>query len=254
MKKLVMILMLGAVAGLVSAQNTMMMEEPQNEVEVTGDVGLYSAYVWRGQVLNDTAVIQPSLTVAKGPLSLNIWGNYDINGKAGNQDWAFHEVDFTLAYAVPMTSDDLSVDVGLIHYTFPNTAASDTDELFVTTVFNNIILTPTISVYVDVEAVNGWYGNLALSQCFSVSDALGFEVGASAGYGNNNYNDSYFGFNSDSGMNDYNAYVSAGYALAEDIELGALLQYTYLDGAMQNSGNYEQDDMLWGGLSVSYTF
>lgn len=254
MKKFLLMLTLGAVAGLGFAQDEMMVAEETSDVEVTGDIGLYSAYVWRGQVLNDDLVAQPSLTVSKGNLSLNIWGNYNINGQGGQDDFDLSEVDYTFAYSVPMNTDDLSVDVGLIHYTFPGVAVDDTDELFISTVFNNIILTPVLSVYYDVNEVedNGIYANFALSQAFCVSEALCFELGASVGWGDDNYNEAYFGATSSSGMNDFNTYVSADYMVNDSVSVGALLQYTLLDGA--HAGSYLQDDLVWGGVSVSYAF
>jgi uncharacterized protein (TIGR02001 family) len=256
MKKFLLMLMLSAIAGLGFTQDQVMASDDQGDIEVSANIGLYSAYVWRGQVINDHLVAQPSLDLSKGLFSLNIWGNYNINGKGGQDDFDLSEVDYTFAYSVPMNTDDFSVDVGLIHYTFPGVNVDDTDELFISTVFNNIILTPVLSIYYDVNEVpgDGVYANLAFSQAFCISDPLCCEIGASVGWGNNDYNEHYFGATSSYGMNDYNIYTSVDYMLSEQLFVGARLQYTYLDGAQQNSGNYLADDLVWGGINLSYEF
>jgi uncharacterized protein (TIGR02001 family) len=253
MKKFLLMLTLGAIAGLGFAQDEMRVSEDRSDVSVTGEVGLYSAYVWRGQVLNDDLVAQPQLTLSKGAFSLNVWGNYNINGKGSQDDFDLSEVDYTFAYSLPMNTDEFSVDVGLIHYTYPESGDDATDEIFLQSSFHNIILTPVLSVYYDVDEVDGLYMDLAVSQAFCFSDALCAEIGGSIGWGNNDYNDFYFN-DGGSGMNDYNVYVSSDYKLSENMSVGALLQYTYLDGAQRSSGEYLGDDLVWGGVSVSYTF
>jgi len=256
MKKLISTIAIGMAAGLVCAQDVVMVEQQPSDVSVNADVGLYSAYVWRGQVINDNMVVQPSATVAKGPFSLNIWGNWNATDNA-SQDTG--EIDYTAAYTLPdaIFTDAVTVDVGAIFYTFPGNGngTESTEEIFTTATFNNILLTPVVSVYYDVDQVNGWYGNFALSQGVEISDAMTAEIGGSIGYGTRNYNKTYFGNDNGSGaVNDYNIYVSADYALTENLSLGALLQYTMLDGGVDDSGNYDADDLVWGGINLSYTF
>lgn len=256
MKKLISTIAIGMAAGLVCAQDVVMVEQQPSDVSVNADVGLYSAYVWRGQVLNDNMVVQPSVTVAKGPLSLNVWGNWNATDNA-SQDTG--EIDYTLAYTLPESifTDAVTVDVGAIFYTFPGNGneAESTEEIFATSTFNNILLTPVVSVYYDVDQANGWYGNLAVSQGVEISDAMSAEVGGSIGYGTKNYNQYYFGNNTHNGaVNDYNIYVSTEYALTENLTLGALLQYSALDSGVNDSGKYDANDLVWGGISLSYTF
>jgi hypothetical protein len=263
MKKLLFAMMIGMTAGLVMAQDAVMVEKQQADLAVTGNVDLYSAYVWRGQIINDGPVAQPSLTVAKGPVSLNVWANYNIDGKDGNEDTDVSETDFTFSYTIPDSSDNFDINVGAIHYALSNSGATnasdDTTELFVSSTFNNIILTPVASLYYDADEAEGWYGSLALAQGFEISDALTAEVGGSVGIGESSYNDYYFG-KSGASMNDYNVYVSASYAVTEDLSLGAKLAYTMLDGAVadeakdKTKGGFGADNTLWGGVTLSYQF
>lgn len=254
MKKLISTIAVGMVAGLVCAQDVTMVEQQPSDVSVSGDVGLYSAYVWRGQVLNDNMVVQPSVTAAKGPFSLNVWGNWNATDNA-SQDTA--EMDYTAAYTLPLNSDDVSADVGMIYYTFPGSGnqAKPTSEVFTEATFNSILLTPVVSLYYDMLQANGWYGNFALSQDVEISDALTATIGGSIGYGTKNYNRYYFGNNTHNGaVNDYNVYVSTEYALTEKLTLGARLQYSVLDSSVDDSGNYDANDLVWGGINLSYKF
>lgn len=254
MKKVLFSVVIGMMASMVVAQDAVVVKEQPSDFSINSDVGLYSAYVWRGQVLNDRMVVQPSVTAAKGPFSLNVWGNANV---VTDDQTDTTEVDYTAAYTLPLNTDALSVDVGAIFYTFPGHGndASPTEEVFIKSTFNSIILTPVASIYYDVDEVDGFYGNLALSQSVEISDAMTAEIGGSVGYGTRNYNDSYFGDSNGSGaVNDYNIYVSTEYALTEKLSLGALLQYTMLDGSVEGSGNYLADDLVWGGINLSYKF
>jgi len=262
MKKMLLTVVMGAVAGLVVAQEPIIIQE-EADVEMFGEIGLYSAYVWRGQIFDDYN-LQPSLTVAKGPVSLNVLGIYNVDGKDGRADNDLMETDFTLVYRVPDNTDDFDVDVGIIKYTFNHvdgsTLDSDTEELFVTAVFHNIVLTPVASLYKDLDANKGWYASLALSQPLEVSDAMVLEAGASIGLADGGYNKANYSTPVKTvrggGVNDYNISLKASYVVTDDITLGALVQYTLLDdkidsGARANNG---ADNTLWGGINLSYTF
>jgi uncharacterized protein (TIGR02001 family) len=253
MKKIAWITAIGVIAGTVAAQSDVTLQ--MSDVSVGADVGLYSAYVWRGQIVNNNPVVQPSVTATKGPFSLNVWGNWNVNDNRSRNDSA--EIDYTFAYTLPESvfTEAVTMDVGVIAYTFPGSGnqVKPTEEVFAAATFNEILFTPVASVYYDVDQVNGWYGNLALSQGVEISDAMTAEIGASVGYGTRNYNKAYFGEDNGSGaINDYNVYASTDYALTENLSLGALLQYTRLDNGV--GSDVGQNDVLWGGLSLAYKF
>jgi uncharacterized protein (TIGR02001 family) len=261
MKKLLFTVVIGAVAGLVVAQEPLMIQE-QADVAVSGDVGLYSAYVWRGQIYEDFN-LQPSLTVAKGPVSLNILGIYNLDGKDGRPDNDLTETDFTLAYRIPDNTDDFDIDVGIIKYTYTDASGTfdtDTEELFITAIFYNIILTPVASLYHDLDRNEGWYGSLAVSQPLEISEAMKLEAGASIGMADGGYNSTeYTGTTKSSSggsLNDYNISLKASYVVTDDLTLGARVQYTLLDGKINDGAKDKNgsDNVLWAGISLSYTF
>ena len=255
-KKFLFSIVIGMVAGLVMAQDTVVLQEKTSDVSVNADVALYSAYVWRGVIINDNMVAQPSVTAAKGPFSLNVWGSWNAVTRYDGDDDT--EVDYTATYTLPLNTDVVTMDVGLLSYTFPGSGngAKPTEEVFLKSTFNNILLTPVATVYYDVDQVNGWYGNLALSHGVEICDALSAEIGGSVGYGTRNALVAYGVEDNGSGaVADYNVYVSTDYALTEDLSLGALLQYTRLDGGVGNDVDGAQNnDILWGGVTLSYKF
>jgi len=69
-----------------------------------GDVtiDMYSAYVWRGQVLTTGGVLQPAFSM-ETPIGLNLgaWGNMDLTDK-NQEQWEFNEVDLMASYALPL--------------------------------------------------------------------------------------------------------------------------------------------------------
>jgi uncharacterized protein (TIGR02001 family) len=250
MKKLICTIAIGMIAGLVVAQDAAMVQQQPSDVSVNADVGLYSAYVWRGLIINNRMVAQPSVTAAKGPFSLNVWGNFDVAEADGDNT----EVDYTAAYTLPLNIDAVTVDVGMIFYTFPGNASDvpATEEAFVQATFNNIILTPVASLYYDIDEAHGWYGNLAVSQGVEISDAMTAEIGGSMGYGTRNYNNFTAGADY-AAFCDFSVHASTEYALTEKLSVGALLQYSYLNyevakAAGQNTG------IVWGGVNLSYKF
>ena len=229
------------------------------DIAVNGSVDVFSAYVWRGQVLNNGLVAQPSLTLEKMGFSLELWSNYNIDGTNGREDTDFTEIDFKLAYQIPVTTDDFSLQVGLIHYTFPESKGQegwkDTTELFVSAVFPSIILNPTIDIYYDCDQGKGWYGSFGLSHTFELSDALDFTLGGSIGYAESGFAQASYGDTANSGWNDYNVYASASYALTDKLSLGAKIAYTVLDDSYADRDEYDAaGDLIWGGVSLSYQF
>src|SRR4030065_2647344 len=72
--------------------------EPKGSGTVSVDV--MSNYVWRGQKLTNSWVIQPSVGIAYGSFGANIWANYDSDSQVdeGDEHGEFSETDLTLRY------------------------------------------------------------------------------------------------------------------------------------------------------------
>jgi len=237
--------------------------------EASLDMAVNSAYVWRGQVLNDETVIEPSLTVStKYGLSFNTWANFNLTDSLGkDSEREFNEVDLTVSYDVPVEVLDLTVGVG--EYTYPHQTIQDGDgsvratpgtrEVFVTLGKENLPLSPSASVYYDCDEVNGFYGLVSVSQGLEVTKELSVDATLSVGAANNDYNQTYFGVD-DNALNDGNAKLGATYAFSDALSLGGYVMYTYLldssirDAAKANDAYFNKGDILSGGVSLGYSF
>jgi len=154
-----------------------------------------SRYVWRGLNLTDDPVSQSSVTFAWKGLSLNLWGNMDLTDVNGNND-EFNEVDYTLDYSG--SCGKLNYSVGAIRYHFPNTNFAGTTEVY-GALGLDVPLSPTLTVYADVDEADGWYGTFSIGHTFenvvtvSESVAASLELSASIAYADSDYNNFYFG-------------------------------------------------------------
>jgi uncharacterized protein (TIGR02001 family) len=236
--------------------------------DITADIA--SAYVWRGQVLNDEAVLQPGFTL-ETPVGvyLNTWANMDLTDKFDNSG-EFTEVDLTLGYTLPMPEDSIvGVEVGVIEYLFPKEGDwsadssegavkgydADTRELYAALAVDSL-LSPSLSVYYDCDEVSGWYVTAGIAQGFDLTDLLSLELGVSVGWASERYNKAYFGVE-DNQFNDMNIGGSLAYAVSEEISIGAGAAYTFLlDSKIRGAAkeSYEDKDAFYGSLNLAYVF
>lgn len=251
MSKMIKTMMATATALLVTGGAAM-----AAEASIGADV--MSAYVWRGQVLNDEVVLQPDFAASTDfGLSFDVWGNMDLTDNLGASG-KFSEIDLVAAYTVPMPEDSIvGVDLAVINYQFPQ-AGGDTTELGATVGFDTF-LAPFVAANWDIDAVAGGIylsAGLGYEQAVDEEGALVLNAAAAIGWGNSDYNKGYFGSDS-SAMNDANLSAGASYAVSETVSLGLSVAYSAMidsdieDGAEATFGD---KDSFYGGLSASYSF
>lgn len=241
--------------------------EDAAESSASLDVSGLSAYVWRGQVLNDEAVLQPSLTVSKGGFTINWWANAALTDATTGDSGEFTEHDIGLSYAFTCPLTGAGVTLGLVNYDFPNQALTDTNgavnalvadttEAYVILAFGEVPLAPTLSVYYDFKEVDGLYGNLGVSHSFELNDKASLNASASVGFANSDYNSVYFGVDDDA-LNDANIGLSVPFTVTESLTITPGVQYTWLpesdikDGA---EGLYKDTEQVVGSIKASYAF
>jgi hypothetical protein len=127
--------------------------------------------------------------------------------------------------------------VGAIYYDFPGCAADgsrcpDTTEVYWGLNFD-LPLSPSLTVYHDVDEAEGSYVSLALGQCIEKIAELGphipiaMEIGASLGWGSGSYNKYYWGTDQ-SKLNDFVLSVSFPVMIGDDLTLSPNLNYVTL--------------------------
>ncbi|MBE9531577.1 MAG: hypothetical protein IME98_02090 [Proteobacteria bacterium] len=142
-------------------------------VDTSGSFGMdfMTNYVWRGtQLSDDSAVLQPSVTGTYGPVSVNLWSNYDIEAQDNT------ETDFTISYSRAI--DKISLDVGYIYYDL--VGGDDTAEVFVSVGYDTL-LSPNVTLYTDIEQdTGGSFAVASISHDLELSQGLVVSLGASA--------------------------------------------------------------------------
>jgi hypothetical protein len=249
-----------ALAGMVASAG-----EEQTEpaaVEVDADVPVLSAYVWRGQVLNDEAVFQPALNLTKGGFGLNVWGNFNLTDRV-TDDADFSEIDLTISYGGKRGS--VGWGVGLIEYLFPNSTLTtdaggagypSTREAYASVSLPDLVVVPTLSVYRDIDEGNGTYASFGLGYDRALTDKLTLNVSAALGMADADYNAFYFGIE-DAALNDANLGASVSYSVSKNLTITPSVQYTWLpDGDIKDAAGalYYGKDQVVGGLNINYVF
>ena len=236
--------------------------------ETTLEVGLASAYVDRGQVINDNPVFQPQLTLSQYNYSLNLWANYDFGANMDNVRNAVSEFDIAFAYSLPIDINQIAFDIGLINYNYPGNGDSSnpsTTELFLSSTFLSFqnIFTSSVTMFADIQEYPGVYFLFDVFAPYELSEYVGLIYGFSAGYGNTSYNDEQWSVNpsnsnNDAGWTDFNFYVNASYEVSDTLTAAASLNYMSLNGSAYESAardiGYQANQILWGAVNLAYDF
>lgn len=253
----------GSVWAQESAAPAVKEESPDTGISFDATLDLYSAYVWRGEVINDEPVWQPGATVSYsmgeyGTLSGNVWANFNATGNLDHDHFCgMDELDYTASYAVDV--GPVSLSAGHIWYTFPSisdtTYAHSTREVFATAAYNNDIVTPFVKGYYDYESdIEGFYGNVGLTKSVDITDQFSVGGETSLGMADDNYMDFAFGSN-DSGFVDFNAALFCSYAITDNLSIGARIAWmSLLDSDARDAQTYSDNDMVWGGINLAASF
>jgi hypothetical protein len=159
-------------------------EKPTGEISVS----VLSAYIWRGQELTrNSIVLQPSATVGYKGFSVNVWGNLDskpYSAVAANYGGKYTETDYTISYSKKFGI--VQVTPGYIYYALgaPYSGAAaplDSQEVFLTLGLDTI-LSPTLTVYKEIDHYHQWYAILGVSHTFALHEKVGLKLAATASY------------------------------------------------------------------------
>jgi len=256
MKKSSKRIIAGLVAGLCALPG-MQFTASADPVEVSLDVPVLNAYVWRGQVINDRAVVQPSMTITKGGFTFNYWQNFDLDEQGTGNSMEFSEHDITLAYTFTCPVTGAGITAGIVNYDFPNSTAADTREGYISLGFGDCPLAPTLSVYRDFREANGFYANIAFSHSIPlVEETASLDLGFSTGAADSDYNSYYFGVDKTK-MNDGTVSASIPYKITDSLTIKPGVAYVWLwDSDIEDAADslYYGKDQVVGSLTASLTF
>jgi hypothetical protein len=257
-------------------------EKKQEEAKVTGEIAasVLSAYIWRGQELSrDSVVIQPSATVNYRGFTANIWGNLDTDPYSvtgGENSSNYTETDVTLSYTHKFGI--VSAGAGYIYYglaaaTPGGTDLLDSQEIFVSLGLGTI-LSPTLTVYKEVDHYHQCYATLGISHTFALHEKVGLKLAAQASYLKSDDETTYAEYDSDSlattdkfnNFHDGVVSLSLPVAVTGNLTITPTVSYVFplsddakyemrargLQGAAVPSD--KDSSYLYGGVTLSLTF
>jgi len=230
--------------------------EDKIDFEITADY--FSKYIWRGQNLSDDPVFQPGLSAGYKGLTAAIWGNLETTS-INNNSGEFTEWDYSLDYSGELPGiKGIGYSIGLINYHFPS-VVGDTTEFYWGLNFD-LPLSPSITVYHDVDEAEGSYISLAFGHSLEKVAELGpdlpvgMEIGASLGWGSGSYNKYYWGTDQ-SKLNDLAFSVSFPIEIAGWTVAPSLNYITLLSDDIRDTDAYGTDsDFFFAGISLSKSF
>ena len=145
MKKILVIICLSMFVTVLMADNV-------EDIKVSATVEAVSAYVYKGATWNDGMVFQPSCEVTTGPITMGIWGNYDVaNYNKTLQENETSEVDFYVSY--DMSIKDVDISGGYSVFTYPHYDYETEQEISLKFTLSKVTVNPFITVK---HGLDGW--------------------------------------------------------------------------------------------------
>jgi uncharacterized protein (TIGR02001 family) len=214
-----------------------------SQIEMSSTLTLVSRYIWRGfdTIPNNKPALQPSLilNLGKSGLWFNLWSAVAL------ADTDFVELDFILGYD-KVLSKDVALLSGIGYFTFPSypnypDKSSTSPEIYLGTTFSSIPLSPRLTAYYDFNLGDGLYATLDLQKSF----LLGGKVLCTTfllGY-----------------TNQYRSIVDPGlsdicFGLSTDFVFKRLTLTPCLNYVIVPNETINQENEIWGGLSINYDF
>ncbi|HMK50526.1 MAG TPA: hypothetical protein VK435_10775 [Thermodesulfovibrionales bacterium] len=229
------------------------------EIKTSGSasVDVMSNYVWRGQKLSNSWVVQPSVAITYGAFGANIWANYDSDSKIdeGDGHGEVTETDITLTYT--RSIDKWTFGAGYIYYALD--AANDTQEVYLSASYDTL-LKPTLTVYYDYDEGQGAFIVASIGHSLELIKNTTLNLGASASY---NVNNKVMGFNDkgDDFSNFYNAELSSSLNIpvTKALTITPKIAYSFplSDDAKEAIKSISDDgkkDIVYGGVNVTLSF
>ncbi len=218
---------------------------------VSAETAVYTDYVWRGFLLDDDPVIQPSASLGLYGVTVSFWSSFDIvedDGVDGD------EVDVAVDYTYE--HDHFTLSVGNTWYTFPP-ADADSQEVYLGGSINvpireDLTLSPSLTWYYDYGDIGdgggkGHYIVAGLGHSIPLADS-GLSVDLSGHVG---YNHELFieGDGGDCGI---------GAGLTIPLYAGCTFSpgvyYSLPFGDLEDSDDGNQDDELYAGAAFTFTY
>jgi hypothetical protein len=241
--RILILTVLAAVCGVMWAA-----DGPGLRIEITP----LSLYHFRGQMMTNGPVLQSTATAAYRGAHAMVFTNVDLD-RANQRPWTFDEVDLDAGY--DYEREKITLSVGGIRYTFPNTELPSTAEVYGGIGFKTL-LHPSVKVFRDVDAFQGTYITLDASQPVSLyrgNSGAKWEAVFSAGFGigSARHNLAYYGVHQ-AGAADLHPTLTLPLTLGRWRLTPTLGYVTLLDGALRR-GPVPHAHNVIAGIGLAFT-
>lgn len=221
-----------------------------SQVRAAGDLDLavrssfLSRYVWRGVSVEGKPVLQQSVNLSGRGLSLELWGNFDLSRSDG-----MNELDVTAGYVRSVGAFNL--ECGLVYYTFPNTSAGVTTELYLG-VNRTSALNPWFRVYRDIRLADGAYCGFGIAPVLPCPGEKELSLGLGFGFGSSGFNRFCYGVDK-AALTDFQINLNLPLDLAGRCRLTPSAGFSaLLDSGIRKA--VATDGFFIAGLTVSFPF
>jgi len=166
------------------------------QAELSGDVTLASAYMWRGLTVVNLPVLQPSLALS-APLGLatvtgTLWSNIELGKYDGSSDIsesggtsAFNVAELDPSLEVSLPIGEHTVAVGVDGFLYVNGAGYTADDN-AAEIFARIDLAlpgaPSLGFWRDVTQIDGSYLEASFSHSFALTETVSLDLWSAAGW------------------------------------------------------------------------
>jgi hypothetical protein len=241
------------------ATNTFSQQVRKGKLGGGADLTIVSQYIWRGYVHNEDVVAQPDFYLKYDNFLASVWGSLDMTDREElgiDAKGEFSEVDYVFQYTIPAKLLNLSFGYSL--YTYPNTPdelRETTQELYAKGGFK-VFLEPTVELYYDLDAVEGWYGRVSATYT-QPQGSVEWKLRGSVGFASEDFCNYYFGGREE--LFDKSSFCDLEIRLFTRIDLGSNFELTpfvavsyLLDSELRDA--YDSHGEFFGGLNVSWVF
>ncbi|MBL8732035.1 MAG: hypothetical protein JNN13_06670 [Planctomycetes bacterium] len=225
---------------------------------------LGNTYVFRGVPQATDGVLQGDMHAsvtddADATYTITGWANMNLSSEGddgifpADKDGKVTEFDLVPEYS--RRFGEWTAAVGFVNYNFPNDVGLSTTEVYAA-VGHDDVLKPKLTIYYDIEEVEGLYVNAAISHAWQVAEKVTVEAGASLGYASERMGSAYW-LDRSAGMADLVARVGGAYAITPHCSLtAAVYASTILDssyGDALDAAGIDQDN-VWVLIGAAWSF
>lgn len=223
-----------------------------------------NTYVFRGVPQATDGVLQGDMHMsvtddANSTYTLTGWANMNLSSEGdkgifpADKDGKVTEFDLVPEYSHAFGA--WTAAGGLVNYNFPNDVGVSTTEVYAA-VAHDDWLKPKLTVYYDVEEVEGVYVNAAVGHAWEVAESLTLDAGLSLGFANDRMGNAYW-LDRSTGFTDLVGKVGLTYAVTKHCSLtGAVYASSIVDSSYRDAldaAGIDQDN-LWALVGAAWSF